>query len=260
MKYHIEISELRTLYVEDLLPVESIADKYGCSVANIKRLLKLNNIVRGRIYQKSKKPWNAGMTKETDQRLRAMSESHKGKGNPMHGRDSWNKGLTKESSEVVAQFAAARIGIKFSETTKLKLSEAKKGKFGALSNNWQGGRSYVNHLGYQQCRYTYMGKRWYMHRLIATLSLGRDLLEVEEVHHVDRQRRNNVPENLLVMLEEDHNRLHRAIEAFGLSEKYQQVEWLKQNKINFEDCEIGKNNIPSELYPYVRMVGFGSVG
>ena len=46
------------------------------------------------------------------------------------------------------------------------------------------------------------------HRVIAEKMIGRPLRPDEVVHHIDRNKRNNVPENLQVMTRSEHTRLH----------------------------------------------------
>ena len=46
------------------------------------------------------------------------------------------------------------------------------------------------------------------HRVIAEQILGRPLKRNEVVHHIDGNKRNNTPENLLVMTHSEHSRLH----------------------------------------------------
>lgn len=48
-------------------------------------------------------------------------------------------------------------------------------------------------------RVTFGGKTFYEHRLVASAVLGRPLLDTEEVHHVDRNRSDNRPEQLMVL-------------------------------------------------------------
>lgn len=46
------------------------------------------------------------------------------------------------------------------------------------------------------------------HRLVAEEMLGRPLEKGEVVHHIDGNKRNNDPSNLMVMSQSDHCRLH----------------------------------------------------
>lgn len=238
----IDVEILKKLYVQDLLPVESIAERFGCSVANVKRVLKKERILRGKALQKLGivPAWNKGLNKDSSEVLKTLSESRLGEKNPMFGKEAWNKGKTKESDTRVAQVSKKMCERELSSKHREGLSLAKSGKYRELSNNWRGGRSYINHLGYLQNRFTVEGKRWYEHRYVATKCLGRELGSEEHVHHIDRNRLNNTPENLIVLGETDHNRLHRAIDD-GWVSREQQITWLKENGINFEVCN-GKSN------------------
>ena len=55
------------------------------------------------------------------------------------------------------------------------------------------------------------GSTRYVHRLIMEEHLGRPLTDDEDVHHIDRDRKNNAIENLVVMSRSDHHRLHWTI-------------------------------------------------
>lgn len=55
-----------------------------------------------------------------------MSKNRLGVKNPMYGKKAWNHGLTKETDPKVALVAKNRIGIKFSESSKSKMKEARK--------------------------------------------------------------------------------------------------------------------------------------
>ena len=46
------------------------------------------------------------------------------------------------------------------------------------------------------------------HRVVMENKLGRLLFENEQVHHIDKNRHNNKPDNLEVMLEGKHQRFH----------------------------------------------------
>lgn len=62
--------------------------------------------------------------------------------------------------------------------------------------NWKGGKSVTSH-GYIVIR---VGSQYiYEHRIIAEKKLGRLLKPNEKVHHIDKDRTNNHPNNLLVV-------------------------------------------------------------
>lgn len=62
--------------------------------------------------------------------------------------------------------------------------------------NWQGGRSITSH-GYIVIR---VGSKYaYEHRIVAEKKLGRPLRPKEKVHHIDENKQNNAPENILVV-------------------------------------------------------------
>ena len=48
----------------------------------------------------------------------------------------------------------------------------------------------------------------HMHRVVAEKTLGRPLRRGEIVHHLDGNKRNNAPDNLHVISQPDHIRLH----------------------------------------------------
>lgn len=55
-----------------------------------------------------------------------MKVERKGKGNPMYGAVAWNDGLTKESDDRVKKISEDRMGIEFSDNTLKKMSESAK--------------------------------------------------------------------------------------------------------------------------------------
>lgn len=71
---------------------------------------------------------------------------------------------------------------------------------------WKGGRHKMP-SGYIRVREN--GKYYYEHRLIAEKKiLKRKLKKNEVVHHIDGNRENNSVKNLVVMIKNEHDRLH----------------------------------------------------
>ncbi len=237
MKYSIEKEWLERRYAVDFATVDVIAGEVGCGVPNIRRLLKKWGIKRGHVVQAMglTPVWNKGLTKESDPRLKRISESRAGEGNPMFGREAWNKGLTKEDDPRLMSVSEALTGREVSLETRRKQSEAKVGLCGESANNWQGGSTYSN--GYGVTRSTINGVRNYAHRHVAEMFIGRPLLSSEHVHHIDRNKMNNDPGNLIVIETEDHNRLHRAIEV-GYESPEAQRNWLRENSIRYQEVRV----------------------
>jgi len=64
------------------------------------------------------------------------------------------------------------------------------------------------------------GKQYYKdsdgewtHRRVASESLGRPLKDGEVVHHIDLDKLNNEPSNLIVLSNSEHLALHRQLES-----------------------------------------------
>lgn len=51
----------------------------------------------------------------------------------------------------------------------------------------------------------------YKHRVVAEQTLGRQLSDTEVVHHIDGNKSDNRPENLLVLTTTEHSRLHKYL-------------------------------------------------
>jgi hypothetical protein len=92
------------------------------------------------------------------------------------------------------------------------------GQPGAANQFWRGGRSVASN-GYVLIR---VGKEHhladvrgyaYEHRLVAETKLGRRLEIGEQVHHIDRNKQNNAPENLEIEVSIAHHRVEHRTKA-----------------------------------------------
>jgi uncharacterized protein (DUF1330 family) len=68
----------------------------------------------------------------------------------------------------------------------------------------------------------------YEHIVVAEKYLGRHLLKNEVVHHLDGSRDNNRNENLLVLLRDQHAKLHQWLDGNKYNEKDQQSKTIKR--------------------------------
>ena len=75
-----------------------------------------------------------------------------------------------------------------------------------------------------------MGGWVYEHRVIAMEMIGRPLRPDEEVHHLDEDRSNNHPENLLVLTKSQHMKLHGWLRRIGVDPKDYPTKICKQCK------------------------------
>jgi hypothetical protein len=76
----------------------------------------------------------------------------------------------------------------------------------------QNGLGNINAAGYVDIRWN--GKRTYEHIKVAQMALGKPLPAKAVVHHVDENKSNNAPENLVICPDEAYHRLiHRRMAA-----------------------------------------------
>lgn len=67
----------------------------------------------------------------------------------------------------------------------------------------------TNSGGYQQFKDPRTGQWVLTHRRVAEKAVGGKIYEGREVHHIDGDKNNNRPSNLLVVSSEQHRRIHR---------------------------------------------------
>ena len=94
-------------------------------------------------------------------------------------------------------------------------SGSRKARFGALNNNWRGGRLIASN-GYVLLRrpgHANADVRGYIyeHRFVAAEKIGRPLRPGEHVHHINGNKQDNRPENLEVVASAaEHSLRHRT--------------------------------------------------
>lgn len=104
------------------------------------------------------------------------------------GHTPWNKGIHVENA---GTFKKGHLGLR-----------------GDKAPNWRGGTSLMRN-GYIQIRLK--GQRKYLHRLIVEEQLGRELKITEQVHHIDHDKLNNSPDNLIVLTPSQHAKYHSNV-------------------------------------------------
>jgi hypothetical protein len=195
---HLNPEEIRHRYLNQSELINTIAKDAGCSVIQMRRYLQAHNIFRdrGQIYR-------------------------------ANTREKHNKGIRISESKRDLNSRKAKFG---SLEHREKMAKAKRGKIGENANHWKGGIWKPGGSGYEMTRSG--GKRNYRHRVIAENLLRRELIANEEVHHVDMNRKNNNPSNLIVIESKNHLSLHRAMKK---NQALDQRAWLKENRIKHED-------------------------
>lgn len=90
---------------------------------------------------------------------------------------------------------------------------------GKRSNNWRGGKTKIGsgHILVHAPADPHADKKGYAleHRVVAAEHRGRALLPHEIVHHINGDPADNRPDNLQVMTQSEHMRLHNRIQRQG---------------------------------------------
>lgn len=86
------------------------------------------------------------------------------------------------------------------------------GEFYSGENNysWKGRRS-VDERGYVRIQLGGRGGYKYEHRIVMEEKLGRKLRPEEVVHHINGDRQDNRPENLMLLSDSEHGRHHAIL-------------------------------------------------
>lgn len=125
---------------------------------------------------------------------------------------SEGKKISHSRPSTLVKLSASATGRRHKEASKEKLRK----RVGPKNANWRNGLT-VNSQGYltfsaSSANGAHAGKA--LHSVIAEWAIGRPLSEGEVVHHIDRNKLNNDPENLEVMSATDHAHLHIAAGEF----------------------------------------------
>ena len=79
--------------------------------------------------------------------------------------------------------------------------------------------------GYQQFFDTVKGSWQWVHRRVAEIVTGKPIPPSHEVHHINREKLDNDPDNLQVLTKEEHRAIHR-------NERKNKVERITKNLTN----------------------------
>lgn len=222
---------LEKLYWGENLSLPGIAERLDCSLRTVYRYFLKYKITRRNIsqavkltYDNGRKTWNRGLTKE-DPRVRHYcfnsGNFKKGqkkpqgafvfpKGHPQCGgmkkgycyppeHEAWNKGLTAETDDRVRQYVEKLKGREISEEWKKRISEAAKKRFSDPRKHpsWLGGKSFEPY----PIEFNNALKRQIRTRDdYKCQECGVEEAELDRllcVHHIDYDKENNDPANLI---------------------------------------------------------------
>lgn len=147
---------------------EELAIKYGCSAAHILRILKSLGV-----------------------KSRSLSEAIK---------------ISHSKPEIKTKMSLAATGRSLSESAKDKLRT----RTGSKNHNWRNGLT-ITGSGYLQFTNSPANgehKNKLLHMIICEHKYNRPLKSGEHVHHIDGNKLNNHPDNLIILSASDHAKLH----------------------------------------------------
>lgn len=168
MKDRIDDKQICEMYIAKRLSSTEIGQIAGLSGAHVLRILK-NNAVS----------------------IRPASENKT---------IALNRPATKEKTR------KSSTGRKQREESKDKLRK----RIGPLNHNWRAGLSVTvgGYIQFTNSRANGVHANRYLHDIIAEYKYGRPLRRGEHVHHIDSNKMNNDPSNLIIMAASDHSKIH----------------------------------------------------
>ncbi len=130
------------------------------------------------------------------------------------------KGHRKKTSKTLKKYFQSPEGIK----ARKKLSEFGKLQTGEKSTQWKGGRIIQNgYIKVMKKDHPHANGDGYVqeHRLVMEKMAGRYLKPSERVHHIDRNRKNNNPSNLLLCKDiSEHSKITFSAGYISQKERY----------------------------------------
>jgi len=190
-------NELRELYNRPNMTLKKMCEIVGCkSTITMSNILKENNISTNR----NSKTAFTKRGNRTDQEFKDfLIEEYTNK----------KRSMTSISKELNISWVVIS---KYLEKYGIQKRSKSEQQSGVNSSNWKGGKRITTH-GYIEVycpNHPHASKRKtvYEHQLIAEQKIGRYLKPGEVVHHIDLNKHNNSPNNIIVLTNSQHTKLH----------------------------------------------------
>ena len=157
------------------------------------------------VYVRTKEIWNKGLTKETDERVRKVSEKLKGKPSGMK-----DKHQSEKVKERIREFNKGKVGY-YKGKKRPEHSEMMSGRIGINSSGWKGGcRDYWheqawNKFGKDSCEMCGMSNKEH-------IQSTRDRLHMhcvggKEMYHIQTK------ENWICLCNKCHPKIHNSVDV-----------------------------------------------